>query len=79
MKAIALLLSLGFAAQVSAAEPPASDYGSRADATAPGRLVKLKADTRNIHVQTARRCISSSATNASTGTSIPVPAKPYST
>lgn len=50
MKAIALLATLGFAVQVHAAEPPASDYGSRAEANAPGRLVKLKPTTRNVNV-----------------------------
>lgn len=50
MKAIALLVSLGFAAQVCAAAPSASDYGSPATPEAPGRLVKVKADTRNINV-----------------------------
>ncbi|WP_137171547.1 CzcE family metal-binding protein [Massilia sp. HP4] len=50
MKAIALLVTVGFAAQVHAAEPPASDYGSRADANTPGRVVKLDAGTRNVNV-----------------------------
>jgi len=50
MKAIALFLALGLAAHVQAAEAPASDYGSRADAHAPGRLIELKADTRNVNV-----------------------------
>ena len=50
MKTIALLVSLCFTTLASAAEAPASDYGTRAATSAPGREITLKPGTKNVNV-----------------------------
>ncbi|WP_169444606.1 CzcE family metal-binding protein [Massilia niastensis] len=53
MKATALLLSLALSASAYAGDgvaPAPSDYGTRADAGAPGRHIVVKPGARGIHV-----------------------------